>query len=392
MVLLLVAFNLRTAITSVSPVLVDIERSLGLDGASAGVLTALPVLCLAFFAPVSAKAVRRWGSDRTIAWALLTQVLGLVLRLGGSNVVALYAGTLLAGMGIAMVNAVLPSIVNARYPSRSGAVVGLYVMSLGMGAAVASGVSVPLAQVLGGWPASLAVWAGPALLALFGWVSLTRLARRGGTTSSEPDAGPALDRPQGLPWRSRTAWHISIYLALQAFVYYSVVAWFAPSYEALGWSATRAGLLFSVVSLVQVVAAPIVPALAAKRLDRRPFFWASASLALVGIIGVVAIPTFAPWPTACVLGIGIGGLFPLGVTLLVDHAADPGASARLSAMAFLFTYLVAASGPVLLGGLHDATGSFETGWVVVAAFMAAVIVSVSWLTPHRRAIARQGGM
>ncbi|MGH8980723.1 MAG: MFS transporter, partial [Acidimicrobiales bacterium] len=95
-------------------------------------------------------------------------------------------------------------------------------------------------------------------------------------------------------------------------------------------------------------------------------------------------PTGSPWVSTCVLGFGTGGLFPLGVTMLVDHVPDPAASARLSAMAFLITYLVAAAGPTVLGGLKDVTGGFHTGWLVLVVTEVAVCVIIGALTPKRR--------
>lgn len=382
--LLLVSFNLRTAITSVPPVLTEIQHALGLDGAAAGALTALPVVCLAVMAPLSSRVRHRWGGDRAVGWALAIEVLGFALRLDSSAVLALYASTLLAGVGLAVMNTMLPSIVSERYAGRSGLVIGLYVMVMGLGATVAAGVSAPLAQALGGWERSLSVWAIPAVLAVVAWVALA--------------SGPKVSAPRPqegrhrLPWKSSTAWLLSIYMGFQAVVYYSLVSWLAPSYQARGWSAARAGLLFSLFSLVQLAAAPLMPALAARHSDHRPFLWFSAGLSLAGLVTLVAAPGFAPWEATCVLGFGVGGLFPLGVTLLVWHAPDPGASARLSAMAFFVSYLMAAIGPVVVGALRDMTGGFEAGWTVVAACDAAVIVSVSWLTPRRRAVAHTVGL
>ncbi len=49
--LVLVALNLRPALSSLSPLLNDVSASLGLSASKAGLLTTLPVLCLGLFAP-----------------------------------------------------------------------------------------------------------------------------------------------------------------------------------------------------------------------------------------------------------------------------------------------------------------------------------------------------
>ncbi|MDQ3200770.1 MAG: cyanate transporter, partial [Pseudomonadota bacterium] len=51
--LILVALNLRPALSSMAPMLSDISRALGLSAAQAGLLTTLPVLCLGLFAPLA---------------------------------------------------------------------------------------------------------------------------------------------------------------------------------------------------------------------------------------------------------------------------------------------------------------------------------------------------
>lgn len=414
-VLLLVSFNLRCAIASVPPVLTAIETTLGLSGVAAGVLTTLPVVCLALFAPAATRVSGRLGADNTVTWSLIALTAGLALRAGGNHLALLYGGTLVAGVGMAAVNTLLPGLINARYRSRSGPIVGLYTMTLGVGATAAAGLTVPISASVGGWPDGLAVWGIPSLAALVAWGSLLRRRRspagagNAGAGGADTGAGgadatpararpprpdpdtPALPRPS-LPWRSRTAWVISIYLSLQAFVYYSILSWLAPSYQALGWSAASAGLLLSVFSVVQIIASPLMPLIAHHRRDRRPYFWLAICFSLAGVLSLVLAPTGSPWVMAAILGLGTGSLFPLGVTLLVDHAPDPTSAAGLSAMGFLVSYLVAAAGPVLIGGLKDATGGFRLGWVIVAAFDVALAVVVVGLTPRRReAAARAPG-
>lgn len=68
---MLVALNLRPAITSVSPVLSRIGEALQMSPFGLGVLTTLPVLFLGLAAPIAPRAAARIGVDRAVLVAIL---------------------------------------------------------------------------------------------------------------------------------------------------------------------------------------------------------------------------------------------------------------------------------------------------------------------------------
>ena len=153
--IVLVALNLRAAITSVPPLVVTIQTDLGISGATAGALTALPVLCMGVFAPLAARLAHRIGREAAVAVALVVLTAGLLVRLGGDHLGVLLLGALLGGLGIAVCGTLLPGIVKEYFPRGAGVMTGVYMFSMTIGAATASGLSVPLAQLLGGWPRAL---------------------------------------------------------------------------------------------------------------------------------------------------------------------------------------------------------------------------------------------
>jgi CP family cyanate transporter-like MFS transporter len=384
--LILVALNLRPAIASVPPVLPDIQRDLGLSGTGAGVLTALPVLCLGLFAPAAAWLAGRFGVGRVVAWALVVLGAGTLARAVG-GAAGLFAATFLAGIGLAVGGALLPGIVKAHFPAdRAATVTGLYTTGLAGGALLAAALTVPLRNLFGGsWAPALAVWALPAAVALLVWRQVAAPAAPGGPPAEaappgEPSAGPGgLRGPAaeaappaggGLPWRSGLAWRVTLYTGLQSLLFYAALTWLSPLYRAHGWSAERAGLLLAVFSLTQLVATLGLPALADRTGDRRPWTALAVGACTAGLLAVAVAPLAAPWLAAAVIGFGTGGQFAMALTLLVDTAADPAASRRLSGMAFLVGYLLAAAGPAAVGILHDATGGFT------AAFLALTVIGV----------------
>jgi CP family cyanate transporter-like MFS transporter len=377
--LLAVAVNLRVTITSIPPLIDTIVRDLGLSHAMAGVLTALPVLCMGVFAPVASRLAHRLGAVVAVLLSAVAIILGTLGRGFGDNVVLLYLGTFVAGVGIAVAGTLLPQLVKAFFPpERVGLVTGLYMGGMLGGATVASALAVPLASVLSSWQASLGSWAVLAALGVGVWATV---AVRGA-----PRHVPDRSRQGRLPWRSRTAWFVAVYLALQSWCFYSTIAWFAPTYVEHGWSQEDAGYLLAVCTLAQVVSGLLGPALTDRVKDMRGLLLTSAGLGVVGFFGVFVAPLAIPWLWAPVIGMGQGSAFSLGLVLLVRYARTPEASARLSGMGFLVCYLVASVGPLAMGALSDATGTLTLTWLVLAAVGVAQGSVAVLLRPNREPV------
>jgi CP family cyanate transporter-like MFS transporter len=157
-----------------------------------------------------------------------------------------------------------------------------------------------------------------------------------------------------------------VYMGSQSLLYYAAVTWLPPLYVAAGWSASRAGLLLGLFSFTQVFSALAVPALADRTGDHRPWLALCVGTAMVMLTAFALVPTAAPWLWAALLGLGVGGMFALALTLLVKLAPTPAAAASLSGMALLVGYLLAATGPVLAGALYDAAGSYRAPFLALA--------------------------
>jgi MFS transporter, CP family, cyanate transporter len=297
----------------------------------------------------------------------------VLIRLGGEHVLLLYGGVVVAGAGIAVAGTVLPGIVKEFFPGRAGTMTGVYMASMMAGATVAAAFSVPLAQRLGSWERSLAFWSLLAVAGLAVWTPVTRRV---------PPHRPT-DTGVRLPWGDHTAWIVAAYVSLNSVIFYTLLAWLAPLYEQRGRSAAGAGLLVAALSLAQLVAALVVPTLADRSPDRRPGFGIATGSSLVGLLWLLMTPGAAPYVMALVLGFGLGAGFTLGLVLLVDYAPDPTASARLSALTFLVSYLSAAMGPLLGGALRDTTGAFTATIVVLVVLQVGQILLVSTLRPGR---------
>jgi MFS transporter, CP family, cyanate transporter len=379
--LLLVAFSLRTTVTSLPPFASEIRRDLGLSSTAVGLLTSLPLLCMAGCGAGAHRLGARWGREATTLAALACVAGGNGLRLAGDHVALLFAATLLAGIGVAACGVLLPGIVKASFPRRAGAATGACSVAMMLGAATAGALAVPLGQLLGSWEASLAFWLLPALPALALW----------GAVVVRND-GPRAERPAGsmaLPWRAPAAWQLAAFFALQASVSYAYIAWLPPRYEALGWTAGAAGSLLGVLNLAQMPTALLLPVLADRSSDRRPALLGAVALTVVAAVWLFALPDVLPWLATTLVGLGLGGGFSLTLVLIVDYAADAGSSSGLAAMVFLVGYSAAALAPIAIGALHDRSGGYRVPFAALALLALAQLTTATRLGPRHRGTVRQ---
>lgn len=385
--LVAVAANLRPALAGVPPLVPAIQADLHLSNAWLGVLTLLPVLCMGVFAPVAHRASTRWGSAPVVMVATVLLTIGSAMRLGGSNSLVLYAATLVVGIGIAVVGTLLPRLVKTLFPpERVGLVTGVYMLAIMLGATVGAGLSEPLATALGSWEESLAAWSLLGVLGLVAWAQLALAVWRHRAEVTALSVGTAL------PWRSPTAWLIAAYLVTQSFAFYSTLAWMAPSYVKLGWGADDAGYLLSAFTAVQIVAGLLMPVLSDRVRDLRLLLVPATIAAGLGLAGIGLAPSLAPWFWAALIGFGQGSAFALALVLLVRFAATPHASGGLSAMGFLVGYTVASVGPLAMGALRDATGGFESVWIVLAVIMLPQLVISAALRPGLAKVGSEVGV
>jgi CP family cyanate transporter-like MFS transporter len=348
--LVLVALNLRPALSSVAPVLPEIMRDTGLTAAGAGLLTTAPVLCLGLFGPLAPVVARRMSSERVVFLFLAVLAGGLLLR-GLGTVPALMMSSALVGIAIGIVNVLLPALIKKDFPQSPAFMTGVYTMALSAGAALASGLTVPIGKLMAGsWAWALAAWVVPVLAAMIAW--RPRL-------QDPPDAsgGRSVDL-RGI-WTNALAWQVTLFMGLQSALAYCVFGWLAPILRDRGLSDVSAGALVSVSIVVQVGAALLTPVLATRGRDQRPAVVVSMALNMAGLFGCVfgPLPLVLLW--AIILGAGQGASFALALTLIVLRSPDARTAGQLSSMAQGVGYCLAAVGPLLVGVLHGWTGNWS---------------------------------
>jgi CP family cyanate transporter-like MFS transporter len=353
--IVLLALNLRTVIASLPPLLTGVREDLGLSAGVAGLLTTLPVVCFGALAPIAPRVAHRVSLERLLLGCAALTVLAAALR-GAGGTAALFCGSLLAGVAVAVAQAALPVFIRTAHPERTGVLTGAYSMALPTGATLAAATAVPLANAFGGsWRTALALWAIPALAAAAIWLPA---ALRTGTHLHGDDPPPV--------WNEPLAWWVSLYFGVQSTAFYAGLAWLPTILEADGASSEGAGLLQALASLVSVVPAFLVPLLAARRPSQTGLLACIVLVPAAGLLALLLVPGAAlAW--VVLIGLGQGGALGLALILPALRASGPRLVAALTAMSLCVGYVVAAAGPWLLGAVHDATGGWDAALVVLLA-------------------------
>ncbi|WZB73557.1 MFS transporter [Achromobacter insuavis] len=363
--ILFIAMALRAPVTGVPPLVGLIRDQLGLSNTAAGMLITLPLLAFAVVSLVSAGMARRHGLERTLFFALLLIGGGIVLRSQG-QAWALYAGTAVIGSGIAIGNVLLPSLLKRDFPQRLAGLTSAYVLTMSIAAGVASALAVPLASLAGGdWRFStLCMLAIPLAGALLWLPQLANHTPPASSTAHAPHGGRL--------WHSPLAWQVTLYLGINSFVFYVGVSWLPAILRDAGYSAERAGSLHGLLQLMSAGPALFLAPVVRRMKDQRAAAFCSAAASLVAFSGLIVAPGWATlW--IVLLGLGTGGGIILGLMFVGLRASHAQQAAALSGMAQCIGYLFAASGPTLVGALHDRLG----GWSVALGLCAGLCVAMA---------------
>jgi CP family cyanate transporter-like MFS transporter len=372
----LVALNLRPSMAAVGPLLSSIRVDVPLSFSSAALLTMLPVMAMGLAMFFGMGLAKRLGEHRSIVLSLLVIGVATLSRLVLDSALELIVSAIAAGIGIALIQALMPALIKSRFSANVSLFMGLYVTAIMGGAALAASFS-PFVQVqTGSWRIGLAIWAVLALLALVFW-------------HAQRSVLPPLPQPGSSARESfvgnRRAWLLAIFFGLGTASYTCVLAWLAPYYVEQGWSEQNAGLLLGFLTAMEVVSGLVTPAIANRRQDKRGVVAVLLVLIILGFCGLILSPQHWSllWP--CLLGLGIGGLFPMSLILSLDHLDNPRRSGGLTAFVQGIGYLIAGLSPLIAGMIRDQLGSFEWAWWSLTAVIVVMLLIVIRFDPKHYA-------
>ena len=348
--IVLVAFNLRSSITSIGPLVGMIQEDVGLAHWSAGLLMSLPLIVFAVMSSITPKLANRLTNEKTLLVGMVCLLIGICIR-SIPMTFSLFTGTFLIGAGIAIGNVLLPAIVKDKFPKKFGLMTSVYSTSMGLIASLASGVSVPLASGLNlGWQGALLVWGIPVVVAILVWMYLVKY------NQGNHHAVKRVRSSSNGIWRSPLAWQIAIFMGFQSFLFYTTISWLPEILHSHGISIATAGWLLSFTQIMGLPASFFVPIIAG---HVRTQAWLAFVLGMFSILGYIGLLLGSSYPILVIsiilIGLALGGLFPLALSYIGLRARNAGQAAELSGMAQSTGYILAAIGPMFIGYLYDKT-------------------------------------
>ncbi|GEN87559.1 MFS transporter [Oceanobacillus sp. FSL W8-0428] len=363
--IIVIGFNLRPAITSVGPLLGTIRDQIGLENWSAGTITSLPLIAFAIVSPLAPKLGRRLENEKAV-------LLGLILLFAGIGVRSipytptLFIGTAIIGVGIAVMNVLLPAVIKEKFPNKVGRMTSVYSTSMAIFAATASGLSVPLAKDAGlGWELALLSWA---LLAVVGIVIWVFVVRQNPVPKEEQVQLSSKPFDDSSLWKSPLAWQVTLFMGLQSFIFYVMVSWLPEIMQSFGFSVSAAGWIIAYVQFVGLPSTFLAPVLAEKFSNQQGIVLAIGGGATIGFIGLLIggpLPLIFVWVT--LIGVTFGGAISLSLAMLGMRARNGQQAGALSGMAQSVGYIFAAIGPLFIGLLFDITHAWSAPIMAIIA-------------------------
>lgn len=390
----LVAVNMRMTITGLGPLLEEIAADQGTTVAALGGLASVPLLVWAVVSPLAHGIAARIGIERAVGWSLVVLAAGTAWRSLPGGSLSLWLGTACIGAALAIGNVLMPALVRRDFGSRIPLVMGVYSALLSAFGAVGAGIVVPIAHFDAGdgelgWRVALLAAGAPVPLALIVWIVATRRAAgeraRGGATAPTDDSPEFLRTSTGTLttivkgstgrriWRDPVAWAVAFYMGLQSLSFYTMSTWLAPIQTSHGRTPVEAGVDVMVYQLAGIFGSLFLPLMYRGPLRR----WLAAIVPVaVGVSAVGIVLDIGPsLPWLVIAGYGVGASLGLSLMFMAIRAREQETASALSGMAQSVGYLIAATGPLLFGLLHEVAGGWGASLAMLLVFAAGQLIA-----------------
>lgn len=365
--IMLFAANLRFPITSMGSLVPVVRDSLEVSSTVMGAISTLPLLAFALISPFAPKLATRFGMEKTIFIAMIFLGLGLLIR-SANGISTLFIGTAVIGITIAFGNVLLPGLIKMRFPFKVGLMTGLYTIFMNIFGAIASGVSVPLSTMESfGWKGSLGIWTVLTLIAVLIWTPQARNPR------SQPTMN--LEQKKTNMWTVPIAWQVTIFMGFQSFMYFTPLTWLPDIMQSQGYSLSQAGILLSLMLVGLIPVNFIIPVLADRMKNQKLLGAFTGIVFLLGSIGLFSSNLGILTVSAILIGVGCGSGYSLSMMYFTLRTRNGYEASDLSGMAQAVGYLIAATGPIVFGGIYDLVGSWFVPIIMLIVVSIIVIIT-----------------
>ncbi len=371
----LVSINLRPAVAAIGPLVSQIIGDTKINSTVVGLLTMIPVFLMGIGAIYVRQLRTVLGERGGIAIGVSIIALSCVVRLWFSDGVGLLTTAILAGIGIAIVQSLMPGFAKRNFGSATGRVIGVYSTGIVAGACIAAGTAAWISDTLG-WKATLGAWSLPAVAALLLWT----LASRTATSERQPPVAAAGHVAPEF-WRSARSWSLMVFFGVGTGAFMLVMAWIPPFYLELGVARDKAGLLLSALTLIEAVTALGVAAFIHRFPDRRAPLVFSLLTTALGFVALYLWPVALALPAMALLGVGIGILFPLSIIVAIDHIDDATMAGNFTSFVQGGGYIFASLVPLFAGAVRDVMANLTPVWFAMAIGSLAMIFLAARFSP-----------
>ncbi|MEH2920334.1 MFS transporter [Samsonia erythrinae] len=369
--IILLGLNLRPVLAGIGPLLNQIQAATGLGDSMAGMLTTLPVFAMGFCALYGGQLQARLGEYRGIMLGIVVIALACGSREWLNSGISLLVSAAFAGIGIALIQALVPSFIKSHFSRHSSLLMGFYTTAIMAGAATAAASVSPLANAFG-WQRALACWGIVALVAALAWRCIPKTCtRKQGAVVVTPTRRTGID------------WLLMAFFGVGTGAYTLVLAWLPPYYIQLGLDATQSGLMLGGLTLTEVISGLLVSTFINRFPDRRQLLIPVLLTMLAGMIGLIVAPLTLTYPIIIMLGIGIGALFPLSLIVALDRVTESHKTGSLMGFVQGGGYIMASLMPLLAGFIRQQTAGLEQAWMIMAAGAVVLIVMATRFAPSK---------
>ena len=382
--IVLVGLNLRLAVAAVSPIIGSVREDFAVSTTQIGLLGTIPVAAFAIFGTLAAPIARKVGLEPAIILAMLFAVVGQLLRAVAPSAPVFLGWSVLALGGMGMGNVLLPPLVKRYFPDRIGVVTASYSVALTLGTAVPPLLALPVAEAAG-WRVSVGMWAVVGVAAIAPWLvvvirsvasraQLREILRRAPRSTAPAVLARSGSAESRLVWRSRLGWALVLTFFANTTGTYVMFAWLPQILADAGLGTDVGGRWLAVFAILGLPAALVAPILTARMRNPYPLVVAFVACWVVGYLGLMLSPAHGTAAWMILLGLGPGS-FTIQLALIGLRSRTSAIAAALSGMVQGVGYALAIAGPIGIGLLHQATGTWTAPFLVLIGLLMLLLVA-----------------